>query len=207
MQKVAYDLFHEINLIRQNQTMYVEEFGEYSDIAVDELSKFPKNSEDYVWNEGIARAARHFLNDKGSCGTNGDVYGFGFRSLLSSLYVYTYEHLEYEIFSTPFLINLESPQDSTMDSLLFILSQTHINKDLLRHQFEKEIGIGCACSGETFEGEHMYQCIIAVAESAPARDLIERIPVYQDALTDDQCSDKCEYLKEEPDYSNMFIQY
>jgi len=54
MQKVAYDLFHEINLIRQNQTMYIEEFGEYSDIAVDELSKFPKNSEDYVWNEGIA---------------------------------------------------------------------------------------------------------------------------------------------------------
>lgn len=172
MQDVAYGLYNEINSIRENKSNYFNVF-DYSETAIDELSLFPEDGEEYIWNEGIARAARHYLNEKGSCGTNGDVYGFGFRSLLSSLYVYTYEHLEYEMFTTPYIINTEDPEKSAQDTLLFILSQTHINTALLRHDEVKQIGIGCACAGEYFEGEHVYSCIIAVASSAPARKLIE----------------------------------
>ena len=112
------------------------------------------------------------------------------------------------MFTTPFIINPEDPDDSTIDTVLFLLSQTHINKDLLRHPTSKQIGIGCACAGELFEGEHVYSCIIAVAETAPARILIERIPTYQQSLLEDEtCSSKCEYLNDEPVLENMFTHY
>ena len=112
------------------------------------------------------------------------------------------------MFTTPFIINPVDPEDSTIDTILFLLSQNHINKDLLRHNTSKQIGIGCACAGEMFENEHVYSCIIAVAESAPARYLIERIPTYQDSLYEfESCSSKCEYLNEEPILENMFSHY
>lgn len=168
MQNLAHNIFEEINKLREDPSAYKEIIGEYSDIALSEIEKFDQENEKYVWNEGLARAARHYLNEKGSCGTNGDAYGFGYRSLLSSLYVFSYEQLEYELVTSPYLVNPDDFEDSYTDSILFILSQTHLSKNLIRHQESRQIGIGCACAGDSFEGEHVYSCIIAVAESAPA---------------------------------------
>lgn len=115
-------MFSEINTIWEDPEKYKEIVGEFSDVAVEELDQFSSSNTDYVWNEGLARAAWHYLNEKGACGTNGDVYGFGFRSLLSSLYAYTYEQLEYELISSPYFINPENFTESATDGLLFILS-------------------------------------------------------------------------------------
>lgn len=58
MQDVAYNLFDEINKVRKEPEYYLEEFGDYSETVIEELSLFnPEGSDKYVWNEGIARAA------------------------------------------------------------------------------------------------------------------------------------------------------
>jgi len=32
----------------------------------------------YHWNEGLSRAARHYLNEHSACGTSGDIYSMGY---------------------------------------------------------------------------------------------------------------------------------
>ena len=55
------------------------------------------------------------------------------------------------------------------------------------------MGIGCACAQENACG-HQYSCIIAVSRDTEARDITERIPIYQDILTGgDKCSYNCAY--------------
>lgn len=205
MQYVAQTLYDEISRIRDDPQNYKDEVENDSFIAADELDRWDGNYDQYQWNEGLARGARHLLNEQGSCGTNGDSYGFGFRSLLSSLYLWTYKNLEYEVISSPYLVNPDDFEHSSEDAMLYILSQIHLNKNLLRHQETKQIGIGCACAGTKTRGEDDYVCIIAVADYAPVRDIKERVPVYQKALqTGERCVEKCEFLKFEPTLSKMF---
>ncbi len=59
----------------------------------------------YTWNEGVARAARHYLNEMGACGTCGDINAMGFRQILSAYYVWNYFGLEYEIFQSPYIVD------------------------------------------------------------------------------------------------------
>ena len=58
MQDIAYNLYNEINSIRENKSNYFNVF-DYSETAIDELALFPEEGDAYIWNEGIARAARH----------------------------------------------------------------------------------------------------------------------------------------------------
>ncbi len=131
---------------------------------MDEAINFGSPSPAYTWNEGLARAARHLLNEKGSCGTNADAFGF----VLKSFYAWTYEDLEYETITSPYLVNDVDFTESYVDAMNYILSQDHVNKALLKHPDAREIGIGCACSGKEIQGEKSYSCIIAVASDAPA---------------------------------------
>lgn len=89
---------------------------------------------------------------------------------------------------------------------MFVLSQMKLNKKLLQHLEKREIGIGCACSGTTEKGEQEYTCLVAVAEHAPIRDIRERLPIYQEPLMEgtETCSQRCEWLKPQPDFSMMY---
>jgi len=62
-QTLAMGIFKEINVLRENPVGYQLHFEGYSKIATDELKKFSPNGVNYSWNEGLARAARHFLNE------------------------------------------------------------------------------------------------------------------------------------------------
>ncbi len=97
MQPLAQHMFRDINHIRAGTVpAYFNEAQKESNFVIDELQKWSSGGfAQYEWNEGLARAARHYLNERGACGTNGDADGFGFRSLLSAFYVWTYEDLEY----------------------------------------------------------------------------------------------------------------
>ena len=61
MGDVAYDLFHEINRLRRDPSSYRDELT--NPIAKKELSKWTNYTINMQWNEGLARAARHVLND------------------------------------------------------------------------------------------------------------------------------------------------
>lgn len=146
----------------------------------------------YTWNEGIARAARHYLNDYGSCGSAGDKNAMGFAQILSAYYVWNYFDLEFEIIETDYLVNDADWSDSSQMGFAYILTQESINNDMLMYQHEKEMGIGCACNGRE-DGKHI--CIIATVDRAPIRDIQERIPINQHALTGEEtCSDRCAWF-------------
>jgi hypothetical protein len=46
------------------------------------------------WNEGLARAARHLVNEEGSCGTYGDSNSDYFIDILRKYFVYQYEDVQ-----------------------------------------------------------------------------------------------------------------
>jgi len=78
MQDIAINLFEEINRLRSDPEAYKDIVDDYSDVATDEIDLFESINAPYVYNEGLSRGGRHYLNEKGSCGTNGDAYGFSF---------------------------------------------------------------------------------------------------------------------------------
>lgn len=47
------------------------------------------------WSESLARAARHVLNEEGSCGTSGSHYGESFEEALRKYYTYEVDNLDY----------------------------------------------------------------------------------------------------------------
>lgn len=62
----------------------------------------------YHWNEGLSRAARHYLNQIGSCGTTGDIYGMGFTQILSAYYVWNYIGLDYQIYTSEYFTDFQT---------------------------------------------------------------------------------------------------
>jgi hypothetical protein len=49
----------------------------------------------YHWNEGLSRAARHYLNEHSACGTSGDIYSMGYSQILSAYYVWNVLGLDF----------------------------------------------------------------------------------------------------------------
>jgi len=95
MQNLAQGLYEEINYLRLDSSTYASEIQDESTFASDEASTWGTTHVPYKWNEGIAMAARHYLNERDSCGTTGDADGFGFRSILSAFYSFGYADLEF----------------------------------------------------------------------------------------------------------------
>jgi len=48
---------------------------------------------DFVWSDGLYRAATHYLNDKGPCQTSGSIEGHDLKGLLDKYYTYNYTNL------------------------------------------------------------------------------------------------------------------
>ncbi len=158
----------------------------------------------YKWNEGVARAARHYLNDFGSCGTNGDKNAMGFSQILSAYYVWNYFDLEFEYIETDYFVNDEDWDESAEMGLAYILTQENINKDMFMYQHEKEMGIGCACLQDMY-GKDTTACIIATVDRAPIRDIQERVPTYQKQLAEgEKCHERCEWLDSSFSLSDVF---
>jgi hypothetical protein len=53
------------------------------------------NYPEFHWNEGLSRAGRHYLNEMGSCGANGDIYGMGYSQILSAYYAWNVLGLDF----------------------------------------------------------------------------------------------------------------
>ena len=122
----------------------------------------------------------------------------GFRQILSAYYVWNYFGLEYEIFQSKHIVN-DKDLDDGFNPLAWVLSQTDTDIDLFRYPEKKEMGIGCACMGDS------YACLVAIADVAPVRDIKERIPTYQEPLaSNEQCRDRCAWLHGSPDFHRMF---
>ena len=80
METVAYGLFHEINKVREDPTKYG--MGLTNIVAKKTASAFDEHPRHMYWNEGLARAARHIVNDQGACHLPGDAYGKNFEEVL-----------------------------------------------------------------------------------------------------------------------------
>lgn len=197
-QDIAHSFFDEVNELRCQPQDYADVL--MSNRAIFAAEKVEKEFTapyyyPYLWNEGLARAARHYLNDEGACGTCGDINSMGFKQVLSAYYVWNYFGLEYEIFETDYWIDGEWGDNADM-VLAHILTQDSWNHGLFLHTQQKEMGVGCACNSE---GE--YKCLVAVVDRAPVRDIKERIPTYQEQLgAGEECSDRCEWLSGSPDH-------
>ena len=73
MGDLARSIFYQINDLRTDPPKWAETQSK-NPLAVRELQEFPKFERPYLWSEGLARAARHIINDR-SCGVQTDVYG------------------------------------------------------------------------------------------------------------------------------------
>ena len=80
METVAYDLFHEINKMRADPSTYSMGLGNI--VSKKTVSAWDEHPRHMYWNEGIARAARHIVNDQGACYLQGDAYGKNFEEVL-----------------------------------------------------------------------------------------------------------------------------
>lgn len=82
LQGAAQSYFDEIDQLRTSPRVYAdylrEQKARFAADCVEDTFLEP-TYEHYTWNEGLARAARHYLNEMGSCGTCGDINAMGFR--------------------------------------------------------------------------------------------------------------------------------
>lgn len=80
----VYTLFSQINKARADPQAYSSSGYiqiEASRLQLDEWSPVAPEQQ-FKWSEGIARAIRHYLNEKGACNTYGDAYGWSLQDLL-----------------------------------------------------------------------------------------------------------------------------
>mgnify|MGYP000956964903 FL=1 len=74
MHHVAADLFESINFLRNDPNpcnAYHEIWAQRECLRNFDDISLPK----YEWNEALARAGRHVINEMGACGTHGDANG------------------------------------------------------------------------------------------------------------------------------------
>jgi hypothetical protein len=82
MQSIAQNLFLEIDELRSNPQDYAAKLNNTGAKFASQSVSTAYTADFYehnTWNEGLARAARHYLNDLGSCGTCGDINALGFK--------------------------------------------------------------------------------------------------------------------------------
>lgn len=163
----------------------------------------------FSWNEGLARAARHLVNDMGPCSTYGDANSDFLPEILSKYYAHSYDELEYmELRVNPFgYIKYEDSEKSEHPSidtsghrvLEYILSQECIDKSILRTTSQLEMGVACSCSGDRDDSplERGFEmlCYIVVARKVEVKHIIEKIPGYMTLEIEENkpqsCSSKC----------------
>lgn len=149
------------------------------------------------WNEALARAARHVLNDEGACGTYGDINSDYMPEVLKKYYAYDYEDLQVFKMTSTELVNANDFNDSPRYALEYLLSQDCLNKDQLMENTNTEVGVGCACANEDAESptEARWTCYVAMAKTVRAREITELVPTYQRVITSsERCSVLCPYF-------------
>ena len=63
---------------------------------------------EYEWSDALARAARHIINEEGSCGTMGDSNSHFVPDVLGRYYAYEYDGLTYTKVTGPELVNTDN---------------------------------------------------------------------------------------------------
>ena len=167
----------------------------------------------FRWNEGLARAARHLVNDMGPCGTYGDANSDFLPEILSKYYAHSYDNLDfievrmnalgYEPYGDSEHKSLDASGDRVVE---YLLSQECIDKSIFKTTTQLEMGIACNCAGDKdesyFERNYDMVCYIAVADSVEVKHIIERIPGYNVLHIDDidgstSCNVNCHQINGE----------
>lgn len=121
MHHVAVNLFDSINFLRYDQNpcdAYYEIWAKRECLRNFNDISLPK----YEWNEALARAGRHVINEMGACGTLGDANGDYVQSVLSKYYTYDYEGLDFIKVTGQELVNLDDWENTGKIALEYILA-------------------------------------------------------------------------------------
>ena len=103
--------------------------------------------------------------------------------------MWNYYGLEYEVFYSDSVIDTDDLLNSGSTGLMHMLSQQDFDISILQYPTSKEMGVGCACYGDS------YACLIAIADKAPIRNIRERVPGWQEPIyPGETCHDKCPWL-------------
>lgn len=204
-------MFEALNALRQEPEAYLESYR-YGIPAISPYVPTAKNAvlllsydkrdngdfEMFRWNEGLARAARHFVNDHGPCNTYGDKNSNFPDEILKKYYAYDFEDLDYHIVKHhPFGYSEDGLRsDGAGEKMIeYILSQEWMDHSWLHTRSQLEIGIACSCNLEYDQYrsfDHVYEdeniihewrerdavCAILVAKEVEIKDINERIPGY-----------------------------
>ena len=128
-QDIAQDLFDEINEVRDSPADYSTKYDdEFVDYAHQELANWDSSYPDFTWNEGLARAARHILNDQ-ACGQNTglDANGNTLEEVLERYYAYSHSDL--------LILNVTSLElaETAPKAMEYLLAQECIDKRLFKN--------------------------------------------------------------------------
>lgn len=61
--------------------------------AQDEVTKWKRPLQNFIWNDALAMAAQHVAQIEGPCQTTGDANGDGVEEVLAKYYAYDYRNL------------------------------------------------------------------------------------------------------------------
>ena len=103
MRDLAYDLFYEISDLRKDPLSYASSLTNI--VAKKAITGWVNHTQHLQWNEALARAARHVLNEQGSCGTMGDAYGNSFEEVLRKYYAFHVDGLDYIEITSPYIVD------------------------------------------------------------------------------------------------------
>lgn len=128
----------------------------------------------YKWSEGLARAARHLVNDN-SCGLEGDAYGNGYIDVLAKYYSLSFDGVYFTKLTTSIVLDQNPSEPNVINFIDNILAQKSIEKNILRSTGVKYMGVGCSCALENVNrpDKKIYSCIIATADHIVTKDIEE----------------------------------
>ena len=177
-QQMAQRLFTTINEIRDDPSAWATSYTNI-DAVIEELDTW-SSEWDYLWSEAVARAAREVVNSKGSCGFSGNVYGDDVETTLRK---YAYNWIDFQYIEVTGI----DMKDDPIVAMEYILGQDCIDKEVFKTPGRQlHLGVGCAC-----ENDEEYTCIFGLARGIRQKEVVERIPDYQDYAG--TCASKCPY--------------
>ena len=176
MGHVGQQIFSEINQLRSNPKNWKDTHS-LNPLAKKQIDLYQPMDSVYKWNEALARAARHIVNDN-ACGLEGDVYGLDFIDVLARYYAYSFDEVYFTKITASIILDQEPSEPNVINFIDNILGQKSIEKSILRSPGVKYMGVGCSCAIENVNrpNKKIYTCIIATANHVVTKDIEERIP-------------------------------
>ena len=142
--------------------------------------------DEFIWSEGMARAARSVANVEGPCGTAGGMNGEQPLEALNKYFAISSHDVTFYKYTSEILN--EPPENI----LTWLISQDCIESSWLHREDRLHVGIGCSCADTVSEDHDLaITCYIGVAKDVVNKDIVENIPTYQEFVPGDNCASNC----------------